>query len=151
MTVQKIQTAFCAGSSATGSARWPRLRARRSRLKFHQPLDDTTTCASPINQKNSIQLVFWLLPGSRWTWMCFRMAEKRPSEEGGGVQLPKKRFYRQRAHSNPIADHCFDYPIKPEEVAWKICKACLTHFPSVWLVWTLPRHGRQESWIRRYR
>ena len=24
-------------------------------------------------------------------------------------------------------------------------------FPSVWLVWTLPRHGRQESWIRRYR
>ena len=60
--------------------------------------------------------------------MCFRMAEKRPSEEGGGVQLPKKRFYRQRAHSNPIADHCFDYPIKPEEVAWKICKARLTHF-----------------------
>ena len=45
------------------------------------------------------------------------MAEKRLSEEGGGVQLPKKRFYRQRAHSNPIADHCFDYPIKPEEVA----------------------------------
>ena len=60
--------------------------------------------------------------------MCFRMAEKRPSEEAGGVQLPKKRFYRQRAHSNPIADHCFDYPIKPEEVECKICKACFTHF-----------------------
>jgi len=27
-------------------------------------------------------------------------------------------FYRQRAHSNPIADHCFDYPIKPEEFDW---------------------------------
>lgn len=24
------------------------------------------------------------------------------------VSLPQKRFYRQRAHSNPIADHCFD-------------------------------------------
>lgn len=24
------------------------------------------------------------------------------------IQLPQKRFYRQRAHSNPIADHCFD-------------------------------------------
>lgn len=22
--------------------------------------------------------------------------------------LPQKRFYRQRAHSNPIADHSFD-------------------------------------------
>ena len=51
--------------------------------------------------------------------MCFRMAEKRPSEEGGSVQLPKKRFYRQRAHSNPIADHCFDYPVRPEEVDFK--------------------------------
>lgn len=24
------------------------------------------------------------------------------------VHLPQKRFYRQRAHSNPIADHCFN-------------------------------------------
>lgn len=23
-------------------------------------------------------------------------------------KYPQKRFYRQRAHSNPIADHCFD-------------------------------------------
>ena len=57
--------------------------------------------------------------------MCFRMAEKRPSEEGGSVQLPKKRFYRQRAHSNPIADHCFDYPVRPEEVDFKVANCCL--------------------------
>lgn len=24
------------------------------------------------------------------------------------VSLPQKRYYRQRAHSNPIADHCFE-------------------------------------------
>lgn len=24
------------------------------------------------------------------------------------IALPQKRHYRQRAHSNPIADHCFD-------------------------------------------
>nr|CAH7724371.1 unnamed protein product [Callosobruchus chinensis] len=24
------------------------------------------------------------------------------------ISLPQKRYYRQRAHSNPIADHCFD-------------------------------------------
>lgn len=24
------------------------------------------------------------------------------------VQLPQKKYYRQRAHSNPICDHIFD-------------------------------------------
>jgi len=24
------------------------------------------------------------------------------------VKLPQKRFYRQRAHSNPMSDHVFD-------------------------------------------
>ncbi len=33
--------------------------------------------------------------------------------------LPQKRFYRQRAHSNPIADHCFDYPVSPARMDWK--------------------------------
>lgn len=32
--------------------------------------------------------------------------------------LPQKRYYRQRAHSNPIADHCFDYPISPKSMNW---------------------------------
>ena len=45
------------------------------------------------------------------------MAGQDGAENGGGkLQLPKKRFYRQRAHSNPIADHCFDYPVSPQEV-----------------------------------
>ncbi|XP_017035311.1 tRNA (guanine-N(7)-)-methyltransferase [Drosophila kikkawai] len=32
--------------------------------------------------------------------------------------LPQKRYYRQRAHSNPIADHSFDYPARPQDVDW---------------------------------
>ncbi|XP_011141927.1 tRNA (guanine-N(7)-)-methyltransferase isoform X1 [Harpegnathos saltator] len=32
--------------------------------------------------------------------------------------LPQKRYYRQRAHSNPIADHCLEYPIKPDLMDW---------------------------------
>jgi len=32
--------------------------------------------------------------------------------------LPQKRFYRQRAHSNPMADHDIDYPIRPEDMDW---------------------------------
>ncbi|XP_053674015.1 tRNA (guanine-N(7)-)-methyltransferase [Anopheles nili] len=34
------------------------------------------------------------------------------------VKLPQKRFYRQRAHSNPIADHSFDYPAEPQLYDW---------------------------------
>lgn len=28
--------------------------------------------------------------------------------EDGTVQLPKKRFYRQRAHANPFSDHMLE-------------------------------------------
>ena len=34
------------------------------------------------------------------------------------IQLPQKRFYRQRAHSNPLAHHTFDYPPCPTEDYW---------------------------------
>ncbi|CAH0406437.1 unnamed protein product [Chilo suppressalis] len=34
------------------------------------------------------------------------------------MALPQKKYYRQRAHSNPIADHCFDYPAHPDEYNW---------------------------------
>ncbi|XP_067832590.1 tRNA (guanine-N(7)-)-methyltransferase isoform X1 [Heptranchias perlo] len=34
------------------------------------------------------------------------------------VSAPQKRYYRQRAHSNPMADHVFDYPVTPEEMDW---------------------------------
>uniref|UniRef100_A0A8C5LME6 tRNA (guanine-N(7)-)-methyltransferase n=1 Tax=Leptobrachium leishanense TaxID=445787 RepID=A0A8C5LME6_9ANUR len=34
------------------------------------------------------------------------------------VSLPQKRYYRQRAHSNPMADHTFQYPVKPELMDW---------------------------------
>lgn len=35
------------------------------------------------------------------------------------ISLPQKRFYRQRAHSNPIADHCFEYPSRPSDYDWE--------------------------------
>ncbi|XP_075880614.1 tRNA (guanine-N(7)-)-methyltransferase [Nelusetta ayraudi] len=34
------------------------------------------------------------------------------------VSMPQKRYYRQRAHSNPMAHHTFDYPVCPEEMDW---------------------------------
>ena len=39
-------------------------------------------------------------------------------KSGNMSALPQKRYYRQRAHSNPIADHCFDYPMDPDAMDW---------------------------------
>jgi len=34
------------------------------------------------------------------------------------ASLPKKKYYRQRAHSNPMADHSFVYPPSPQKMDW---------------------------------
>lgn len=34
------------------------------------------------------------------------------------VKYPQKRNYRQRAHSNPLSDHSFEYPLTPEVMDW---------------------------------
>jgi tRNA (guanine-N7-)-methyltransferase len=34
------------------------------------------------------------------------------------VALPQKKYYRQRAHSNPTADHCIEYPRTPADMDW---------------------------------
>lgn len=40
-------------------------------------------------------------------------------QEGGEVlSLPQKRYFRQRAHVNPIADHNFEYPLSPDQTDW---------------------------------
>ncbi|CAF0806486.1 unnamed protein product [Brachionus calyciflorus] len=40
------------------------------------------------------------------------------SETNELIELPQKKFYRQRAHSNPLNDHSFDYPTFPEDMDW---------------------------------
>ncbi|KAL8863036.1 MAG: hypothetical protein Q9178_000409 [Gyalolechia marmorata] len=34
------------------------------------------------------------------------------------AQLPKKKFYRQRAHANPFSDHQLTYPASPDLMDW---------------------------------
>ncbi|XP_028161898.1 tRNA (guanine-N(7)-)-methyltransferase [Ostrinia nubilalis] len=46
------------------------------------------------------------------------------------MALPQKKFYRQRAHSNPIADHCFDYPAHPDEYDWSTLYPILKDQPK---------------------
>nr|Q5H737.1 RecName: Full=tRNA (guanine-N(7)-)-methyltransferase; AltName: Full=Appressorial penetration into host protein 1; AltName: Full=Transfer RNA methyltransferase 8; AltName: Full=tRNA (guanine(46)-N(7))-methyltransferase; AltName: Full=tRNA(m7G46)-methyltransferase [Colletotrichum orbiculare MAFF 240422]BAD89293.1 m7G tRNA methyltransferase [Colletotrichum lagenaria] len=36
------------------------------------------------------------------------------------AELPKKKFYRQRAHANPFSDHHLVYPACPDEMDWTL-------------------------------
>ncbi|GAA5973530.1 hypothetical protein JCM11641_007101 [Rhodosporidiobolus odoratus] len=38
--------------------------------------------------------------------------------------MPRKRFYRQRAHANPLSIHHLEYPLSPAHMDWS------THFPT---------------------
>ncbi|KAK5318301.1 tRNA (guanine-N(7)-)-methyltransferase (tRNA(m7G46)-methyltransferase) [Exophiala xenobiotica] len=44
--------------------------------------------------------------------------------QGGKIELPKKKFYRQRAHANPFSDHALTYPASPSTMDWT------THYPA---------------------
>lgn len=46
----------------------------------------------------------------------------REVEGGAGEkELPKKKFYRQRAHANPFSDHQLVYPLEPLSMDWASC------------------------------
>lgn len=47
-----------------------------------------------------------------------RFDESNPQPKKDLVDLPRKRFYRQRAHLNPFSDHRLDYPKSPESMDW---------------------------------
>uniref|UniRef100_A0A158R3S4 tRNA (guanine-N(7)-)-methyltransferase n=1 Tax=Syphacia muris TaxID=451379 RepID=A0A158R3S4_9BILA len=46
--------------------------------------------------------------------------EQKESADQDDVEMPQKKFYRQRAHSNPMSDHDLSYPVKPDDVDWTL-------------------------------
>lgn len=46
-----------------------------------------------------------------------RFDETTP-EPNTSTALPKKKYYRQRAHSNPFSDHRLEYPSSPDTMDW---------------------------------
>lgn len=42
------------------------------------------------------------------------------ASSGEVIDLPQKRYFRQRAHVNPIADHDFEYPLSPADIDWSL-------------------------------
>ncbi|KAL9030306.1 MAG: hypothetical protein Q9196_001556 [Gyalolechia fulgens] len=49
---------------------------------------------------------------------------RKANKEDGLRQLPKKKFYRQRAHANPFSDHQLTYPVSPDLMDWA------SHYPA---------------------
>lgn len=45
-------------------------------------------------------------------------------QDGAKIDLPKKKFYRQRAHANPFSDHNLRYPASPADMDWS------QHYPA---------------------
>ncbi|KAK6084315.1 tRNA (guanine-N(7)-)-methyltransferase [Seiridium cupressi] len=60
-------------------------------------------------------------PNKRQKRADYRSARQ---QEDASIELPKKKFYRQRAHANPFSDHQLEYPASPEEMDWS------TYFPA---------------------
>ncbi|KIW17889.1 tRNA (guanine-N(7)-)-methyltransferase [Exophiala spinifera] len=55
--------------------------------------------------------------------------------QDGRVELPKKKFYRQRAHANPFSDHLLAYPLSPESMDWT------GHYPA----FTQPKQADEDA------
>ncbi|GAA6008416.1 hypothetical protein JCM11491_004467 [Sporobolomyces phaffii] len=51
------------------------------------------------------------------------------------VGMPRKRFYRQRAHANPLSIHHLEYPSSPSTMDWS------THFPTFFSPPAAPGQG----------
>ncbi|KAH8808422.1 hypothetical protein F5884DRAFT_792168 [Xylogone sp. PMI_703] len=50
--------------------------------------------------------------------------EYKNARTEGKTELPKKKFYRQRAHANPFSDHRLSYPRSPTDMDWS------TYYPA---------------------
>lgn len=76
--------------------------SQRARLRHYPaPRASVSTC------------VQWTNPG-----LGIMAGAESGDAAGAEAPQPQKRYYRQRAHSNPMADHTLRYPVKPEEMDW---------------------------------
>ena len=48
-----------------------------------------------------------------------------------GMPHPQKKYFRQRAHANPLSDHTYEYPLFPSEADWNRIFALTDCTPKV--------------------
>eukprot|EP01147_Barroeca_monosierra_P005840 gene5840-9043_t len=57
--------------------------------------------------------------------MARRLCDTENRNLDDEVDLPQKRYYRQRAHANPLSDHSFNDPVRPSDYNW------INHYPTL--------------------
>lgn len=58
-----------------------------------------------------------VFPPRRWAACLAAVAADAEHTQSTTVH-PRKRFFRARAHSNPLNDFSFDVPARPEDADW---------------------------------
>mmetsp|Transcript_10509 Transcript_10509/g.29899 ORF Transcript_10509/g.29899 Transcript_10509/m.29899 type:complete len:257 (+) Transcript_10509:69-839(+) len=68
--------------------------------------------------------------------------KKAPGSTFDGDGNPRKRFYRARAHSNPLNDQYFPVPTRPQEYDWSL------HFPKAFAKYEASGEEGEEPLVR---
>ncbi|KAI1327384.1 putative methyltransferase [Xylariaceae sp. FL0255] len=59
-----------------------------------------------------------------------RALYRQALREDEPLGLPKKKFYRQRAHANVFSDHRLEYPKTPNDMDWSTCYPAFVPDPN---------------------
>jgi hypothetical protein len=86
------------------------LPLRRPHLFFLHEANLSILLSSPLHsRKPPVVATMTFPPNKRQKREEYRQAQTQAVQnESGEIKMPKKRFYRQRAHANPFSDHWLD-------------------------------------------
>ncbi|KAG0479727.1 hypothetical protein HPP92_010364 [Vanilla planifolia] len=85
---------------------------RRSSHQWHPSLQSI----SELEADGSFKMSSKTQNGKQLHTSMSRKDSKTTGGNGQSVRLPRKRFYRARAHSNPLSDSHFPIPISPSDI-----------------------------------
>lgn len=75
-------------------------------------------CDKPVSKNRYLNKFVRLLETLLTLSNCI-MSDDKSATDAGTIAMPQKRYFRQRAHINPVADHAsITYPLSPEETDW---------------------------------
>ena len=69
--------------------------------------------------------------------VCAQTGKPLPATLSSDTGLPRKRFYRARAHSNPLNDCQFEVPRCPQDNEWS----------ALYPAFFAPKAGAKEGWV----
>ena len=84
---------------------WIDASSRRDPWTSHRVVEQPSSSSSICEISERPYRLMAEAPSKRQKRSDFRASLNQQQEEQGEVKLPRKKFYRQRAHANPFSDH----------------------------------------------